>query len=282
MRFLLPLLFVIVQVFAQPVSYPLHIGDIWQYRNAAVMTPDTFVYSYKALSDTLIAGKMYTVTFFNNNPVSVQRQSGDSVFLYRSGFDKEFVYFDFSRTVGDTISTTAFGNDTMDVVLAHTGVANYFGTSRRTWTFYVNASRRSIDDEFSVTVADGLGTVQNVPSFGDPMALVGAVVNGTQYGVILSVQKFQQVPPSDFRLVRNFPNPFNPATTIRFILPQSSQVTLEVYNNIGQILHRRHYSQVSAGSHDLHFDASGLPSGTYYYRVLTEFGVATGKMLLTR
>lgn len=282
MRFLLPSLFVIVQLFAQPVAYPLHIGDIWQYRNAAVMSGDTSVYSYKAFSDTLLGGKTYTVIFFNNYPVSIQRQSGDSVFLYRPGIEKELVYFDFSRSLGDTVSSTPLGNDTMDVVLTQTDVGNYFGSSRRIWIFSVNRARHMIDDEYSVTVADGLGIVLQVPGFGDPMALVGAVINGTKYGHVVGIRGYQQIASSDFRLLQNFPNPFNPTTTIRFNLPQLSQVTLEVYDNIGQIVGRRHYSQLTAGTHDVNFDATSLPSGTYYYRITSAFGIATGKMLLTK
>ena len=281
-KFLIALVFLTMPLFAQPVVYPLNIGDTWQYKNVAVMTPDTFVYSFTASSDTLLGGKTYTVTYFGNNPVSIQRQSGDSVFLYRPGFEMELLYFDFSRTGGDTVSTTVLGSDTMDVVLTHTDVANYFGTSRRIWIFYVNRSRTTVDDEYSVTVADGLGIVQNVPSFGDPMALTGAIISGTRYGVVLGVQNHQHLSPTYFVLTHNFPNPFNPTTTVRFFLPQSSHVTFEVYNNIGQIVDRRQFFHLSPGFHDVRFDGSALSSGVYYYRIMSTFGIATNKMLLTK
>jgi hypothetical protein len=84
---------------------------------------DTTVYSYEAVSDTLISGKTFTVIRSGNDGSDIfVRQSGDSVYRYsfRYGFPQEFLYFDFSRSAGDTVSSTVFGTDTMDVVLFQT------------------------------------------------------------------------------------------------------------------------------------------------------------------
>jgi hypothetical protein len=246
------------------------------------MPTDTFTYSYKATSDTLIGGKSYTVISFGNSPTSFERQSSDSVFVYQRGLAKEILYFDFSRSVGDTVSTTVLGGDTMDIVLTHTGVADYFGLPRRAWTFYINRMRHTYDDEYSLMVVDGLGVVYRRPDFGDPTSLVGAVINGTRYGVMANAPVVLPELPCEFRLEQNFPNPFNPATTIRFYLPHSSQVTLEVCNSLGQVVYRKNHSRMSAGSTDLHFVASGLSSGLYFYRLKSDHGIASGKMLLAK
>lgn len=282
MRLLLPFLFVTVNLCAQPVTYPLHIGDSWQYRNAAIMPTDTFTYSYKATSDTLIGGKRYTVISFGNSPTSFERQNSDSVCVWHPGIAKEVLYFDFSRSVGDTISTTVLGGDTMDIVLTQKGIADYFGLPRRTWTFYVNRMRHTYDDEFSVKVVDGLGVVYRRPDFGDPTSLVGAVINGTRYGVLANAPDLLLALLREFRLEQNFPNPFNPATTIRFYLPSPSPVYLEVCNSLGEVVYRKVYSRMLAGSNDLQFVASGLSSGLYLYRLKSDHGVASGKMLLAK
>jgi hypothetical protein len=282
MRLPLSCLFIVVQSLAQPVSYPLHVGNIWQYRNAAVTSGDTSLYSYKALSDTIIAGKTYTVTYFNNYPVSFERQSSDSVFRYQLGFGKEVLYFDFSRSPGDTVSTTAHESDTMDIVLLGTGLADYFGLSCRTWIFYVNRFRHVIDDEATVTVADGIGVVYHKPDFGDPMSLTGAVINGKLYGAVLSLPNAAQTKTDRFWLEPNFPNPFNPSTTIRFYLPKRSQASVEIYNSIGQFISQQYFSWMEAGVHDHHFDAGNLPSGAYFYHVKSDFGNARGRMLLIK
>ncbi|MEQ8578664.1 MAG: T9SS type A sorting domain-containing protein [Balneola sp.] len=71
-----------------------------------------------------------------------------------------------------------------------------------------------------------------------------------------------------FRLNQNYPNPFNPSTTISFNLPNAADVTLSVYNVLGQrvatLLNSRKYT---SGSHTLSFDASNLASGIYIYRI---------------
>jgi hypothetical protein len=266
MKSLLLSLLVTAEMLAQPVEYPLHRGDTWQYRNAAVMTGDTFVYSYTALSDTLLGGKTYTVTYFGNNPVSIQRQSGDSVFLYRPGAERELLYFDFARTVGDTVSTTVLGNDTMDVILSHTDVANIFGGSRRTWEFYVNRSRTTVDDEYSVVVADSLGIVGQYPSFGDPSALVGAVIDGRVYGTVLSVRDDRKNTPSSYTLSQNYPNPFNPSTTIRFSVPTRSRVRLTIFNLLGQQVAELANEEMGAGNFERTWNAN-VASGLYFYRL---------------
>jgi len=67
--------------------------------------------------------------------------------------------------------------------------------------------------------------------------------------------------PSQFKLEQAYPNPFNPSTTIRFYLPKSEHVLLEVYNNIGQKIETLIDQNMNAGEHTVHFNASHLSSG---------------------
>lgn len=77
-----------------------------------------------------------------------------------------------------------------------------------------------------------------------------------------------RVEPSQFQLQQNYPNPFNPTTTIAFELAEDANVTLVVYNAIGQqvatILNHELYTE---GDNDVVFNASNLPSGVYFYRL---------------
>lgn len=93
--------------------------------------------------------------------------------------------------------------------------------------------------------------------------------------------------PKEYSLLKNYPNPFNPTTTLSFALPVESEVTLSVYNSVGQLIKILAQGKYSAGTQNVVFDATELPSGTYFYNITakgsngTEF-VQTAKMLLLK
>ncbi len=73
--------------------------------------------------------------------------------------------------------------------------------------------------------------------------------------------------PAAARLWQNYPNPFNPSTTIRYALPRRSAVQLTIYTVLGQLVTRLVNQTQSEGEHDVMFDARGLPSGVYFYKL---------------
>ncbi len=88
--------------------------------------------------------------------------------------------------------------------------------------------------------------------------------------------------PTAFALQQNFPNPFNPATTIRFALPSSQAVTLIVYDLAGRVVGTLVNGVLSAGFYEKTFDASNLASGVYVYRLKAGSFVETKKLVLIR
>lgn len=88
--------------------------------------------------------------------------------------------------------------------------------------------------------------------------------------------------PQNFELVQNYPNPFNPTTTIEYALPKAGQVSLKIYNVIGQEIASLVDGFQSAGSYSLSYDASGTPSGVYFYKLTHAEGSLTRKMLLVK
>lgn len=88
--------------------------------------------------------------------------------------------------------------------------------------------------------------------------------------------------PSVFTLEQNYPNPFNPVTMIEFALPKSSEVKLEVFNVLGQLVETLVDKTMPAGKHSIEFDAGAKPSGVYFYRLTHQYGSLTRKMVLLK
>lgn len=88
--------------------------------------------------------------------------------------------------------------------------------------------------------------------------------------------------PQNFALSQNYPNPFNPSTTIEFDLPKTSEVSLKVFNILGEEVATLVSDRLSAGSYFYEWDASGLASGIYLYRLQASDYVETRKMVLMR
>jgi hypothetical protein len=88
--------------------------------------------------------------------------------------------------------------------------------------------------------------------------------------------------PATADLLQNFPNPFNPSTTIRYGLPQRVHVTLTVFNTLGQQIAVLHDGEQDAGYHEVRFDARELPSGVYFYRLQAGSSSKTKRLLLIR
>lgn len=88
--------------------------------------------------------------------------------------------------------------------------------------------------------------------------------------------------PASYSLEQNYPNPFNPATTIEYSLPQNGFVSLKVFNVLGKEVAALVNGWNEAGKHKIDFDASGLNSGVYFYRLESGSFVDTKKMILLR
>lgn len=97
-----------------------------------------------------------------------------------------------------------------------------------------------------------------------------------------SVERFETGIPGSFSLAQNFPNPFNPSTQIQFSLPRRSHVMLTIFDLLGREVATLVSEELSAGSYSTHWDAAGLPSGVYLYRLHAEGFVQTRMMILMR
>ena len=97
-----------------------------------------------------------------------------------------------------------------------------------------------------------------------------------------SLRESPSASPANFQLNQNFPNPFNPATAIRFTLPQQEYVTLKIFDASGREVQTLISGNLAAGTHRIEFEAKNLASGIYFYRVQTGQIFIQKKMLIMR
>jgi hypothetical protein len=110
----------------------------------------------------------------------------------------------------------------------------------------------------------------------------GFLFDGMFGSPVVTVENQEEVPLT-YGLSQNYPNPFNPSTNIRFEVPVKSQVTLKVYNVLGQEVRTLiNDEERTAGRYEVRFDAAGLSSGVYFYRLHAGDFMATKKLLLVR
>ena len=201
--------------------------------------------------------------------------------------------------LGDTITTT---NDSQVAVSSGFCISSCFPPDASGWrhivTYYMTmlnwtgASSLTIDtieilplfgstDYVFIPLVGGSAGIDYDPIWGGPLIISGTAV-------------VEQIPgelPSSFQLNQNFPNPFNPSTTISFDLPTRSKVTLKVFNLLGQEVSTLIDKDLPANSYKVEWDGrseSGAPvaSGIYFYKLIAETDnnefVETKKMMLLK
>jgi hypothetical protein len=172
--------------------------------------------------------------------------------------------------------------------------SNYFyyyargiATQLRSWgmgSFYWPGLRDG--DWYSMTKKSGSGSsiTLSVPN-------ASALTNLKRaWGMTTSVERFSTDLPAHFNLDQNFPNPFNPSTTISFSLPSASFVSIIVYDALGRVMSTVVSEELSAGTYSRQWNCADLPSGVYFYRLqarLTSGGQAgsyieTKKLILLK
>jgi len=139
--------------------------------------------------------------------------------------------------------------------------SSWTSVTSRYWTLAAQSLAVNDSNLFLGTFTGGVWSI--------PLSqLVGGVINGAKTF------------PSNVFLEQNYPNPFNPTTTIRYGLPRASNVSLAVYNTLGQLVRTLVSGGEQAGDHEVEFDGSGLASGVYFYRIQAGSFVKTMKMLV--
>ena len=100
--------------------------------------------------------------------------------------------------------------------------------------------------------------------------------------ILSSVKNTNTEIPKQFTLSNNYPNPFNPTTTIEYSLPISSLVSLKIYNILGEETATLVNKRQAAGTYTQQWNSANMPSGVYYYRMQAGSFIETKKLLLLK
>ncbi|MGB5530662.1 MAG: T9SS type A sorting domain-containing protein [Ignavibacteriaceae bacterium] len=97
----------------------------------------------------------------------------------------------------------------------------------------------------------------------------------------VSVEKVT-IQPTEFLLLNNYPNPFNPSTKIKYSIPQTSNLVIKVFDILGNEIETLVNEEKPAGTYELTWNAVNLPSGVYFYQLKAGSFINTKKMVLIR
>ena len=152
----------------------------------------------------------------------------------------------------DVTSSPRYGKDFEIFVSTNSGQSFVMEYSAPDFGYYIDMSVRTSVFEGGMTLG---WAIKNT----------GAV--SRYYNIFSGVKNINSEIPEKFSLFQNFPNPFNPATNIKFSVPQKAFVTITIYNVLGEEITKLVSEEFSPGTYETNWDAANYPSGVYYYQL---------------
>lgn len=270
--------------------FPLSVGNSWTYL-AVNQFYQSYYYKKTVYRDTIINNKKY---FFygshQNNGEWIRYDSIKSnllVFSTNGGcsfYSNDRIIDSLAAKKNDNINCqyqTYFTRECID-----TSDATIFNTTVKSKSFRRDGLTFGI-----VTYAQNFGIISSCTGEPPPCngysTLVGCVIDGTVYGdtsMAVRVKQVGELIPEKYFFYQNFPNPFNPSTTISFDIPQSAFVKLTVYDALGREVATLVNENLPAGSYNYRFttDNYQLPSGIYFYHLSAGDFSETKRMVLLK
>jgi len=267
--------------------FPLQVGNKWQYRvswcNCGCQTVHESYFVEEVVGDTVLEnGYQYQIIEWDSYPY-VRYMRVDSVTgnVYRVQFGEEDLMDSILATPGSWFTSEGWIPTECTEVAPDT-IFGITTTVKRFTQYFVFGA------EFEVS--RGFGRTLHIRYEDDPCypqlyvvvtRLVYALIDGEEYGTLVGVEEEPPV-PNQFSLEQNFPNPFNPATTIRYSLPAALVASLKIFNLLGEEVATLVSGPQDAGWHEVEWNATGRPSGVYFFRLTAPGYVDTKKLVLLR
>jgi len=197
-------------------------------------------------------------------------------------------------------NSTIYNNETNNNDLSVDGESNLSIKNSIIWQDIIGGNANGT---IEVTYSDveggftGIGNINSNPLFCNPDSsdfnlaenspCIGTGENGANMGAfgigcsaILAVE--EEFIPTEFALHQNYPNPFNPVTTIQYDIPEAGEMRLDVYNILGERVATLAQGNHHVGRYTIRWDAAGMSSGMYFYRISSAKFTATKKLVLMK
>lgn len=191
---------------------------------------------------------------------------------------------------GDTYNVYAArrqGNGTRDGAIIV--LNNHDSQAKGLW---VDSSPAGFNNWANTTLVNAFDNSQTTQVQGDGRVYVSAPARGyaiwVKQGDYLAFskqnmgQEENESLPVEFKVYNNYPNPFNPGTTISFDIPQDGEVTLNIYNSLGELIETSRKELMQSGNHLFNWNAGNLPSGVYIYEILWNERRQANRMMLVK
>jgi hypothetical protein len=287
-------------------------GSSWSAMGAGV---DDAVYTFSIFLGDLFAGGIF-LNSGSNSAIKIAKWTGTSWSglgvingtVYALDSYRATLIFGgtFTNAGGINMNKIAMWGSmpgTPSLVFPANGSQGVSVTTSLDWTNVNNAStygvQVSINPQFTSTVVNATGLVASAYTI-PPGILSGATVyfwranavNGMGSGpfsafwffttLATNINQTSSEIPAKFKLYNNYPNPFNPATKIKFDIPEKSYVKLVVFDALGREVNNLVNDYLSPGTYVVDWSGFSLTSGTYFYRLEAGYNVDTKKMLLIK
>lgn len=214
-------------------------------------------------------GQLRDGTFFGNNNIALSGSNGK---IYLSNDAGQTWIVKIVAASGTYISGLFFKDSMNGLAVGEKGLILYTTDGGDTWI-----------QQFSPTLIDFYGIKY---SENKNVVVIGkeGVILGSKKGIIPVSVDDHRIHPfiNNFHLQQNYPNPFNPSTKIIYSIPESGRVVLSVFNILGEEIVRLVDEEKVAGKYEVEFDASGLSSGIYLYKLNSNVFVQIKKMLFIK
>jgi len=267
--------------------YPLHIGDTWQYNNGPSLI--------KIIGDTLINGIHYYAKANPDFPQYAGFVRVDS--LHRVLIRNQADTTDYNRAyrLGESPPTSyKIPEDVAGLVCSNPRflmrfsllIEDAYGPELDAMVFNPFAIDTIQGDTcnygFQFILVRGLGVYREEYEADQYMQLTGAVINGVQWGTIVSVEENSKRNVDAVRLEQNYPNPFNARTTMRIAVSQKASASLDLYDILGRHVRNVLDLELDPGVYSVSLDLRDLTSGVYFCQLFAGGYVHTRKLILLR